>query len=316
MAKIPPTKREMMMNKTLFAPYFDVTVDAIWNDPLAPNGKPNPKYSQAAISHSVDGVYLAFLTADPNNNAAWGAYSSMPISWAKPFCDALIEANIKVIVSFGGAANYDVSARQTVDQLIATYQEVIDILGASQLDFDFENDLYDADKTFTALSTTVKNNPDITLSLTLPVMPYGLVEKGLALVQKSVNAGLKMKVNGMAMDYGQGTDKNMGQAAADVATSLKGQLKTYYPTLTDAELYDLVQVTPMIGLNDDRSMFNFNDINTLSNFSKTNGVNLISMWSLTRDRVGVGEFASASNSGNPEQTKDFEYTERFTNALK
>lgn len=80
----------------------------------------------------------------------------MPIAWAKPFCDALIEANIKVIVSFGGAANYDVSARQTVDQLIATYQEVIDILGASQLDFDFENDLYDADKTFTALSTIVK----------------------------------------------------------------------------------------------------------------------------------------------------------------
>lgn len=72
----------------------------------------------------------------------------------------------------------------------------------------------------------------------------------------------------------------------------------------------------MIGLNDDRSMFNFNDINTLSNFAKTNGVNLISMWSLTRDRVGVGESASASYSGNPEQTKDFEYTERFTNALK
>ncbi|WP_369476359.1 chitinase [Providencia manganoxydans] len=306
----------MMMKKTLFSPYFDVTVDAIWNDPLSPNGKPNPKYSQAAISKGVDGVYLAFLTADANNNAAWGAYSSMPISWAKPFCDALIDANIKVIVSFGGAANYDISVRQTVEQLIATYQDVIDTLGASQLDFDFENDLYDADKAFSALITIVKNNPDIVLSLTLPVMPYGLVTKGLALVQKSVNAGLKMKVNGMAMDYGQGTDKNMGQAAVDVASSLKNQLKIYYPTLTDTELYDLVQVTPMIGLNDDKSMFNFDDINTLSSFAKTNGVNLISIWSLTRDRVGVGESASASYSGNSAQTKDFEYTERFVNALK
>ncbi|MEQ4672123.1 chitinase [Providencia manganoxydans] len=305
-----------MMKKTLFSPYFDVTVDAIWNDPLSPNGKPNPKYSQAAISKGVDGVYLAFLTADANNNAAWGAYSSMPISWAKPFCDALIDANIKVIVSFGGAANYDISVRQTVEQLIATYQDVIDTLGASQLDFDFENDLYDADKAFSALVTIMKNNPDIVLSLTLPVMPYGLVTKGLALVQKSVNAGLKMKVNGMAMDYGQGTDKNMGQAAVDVASSLKNQLKIYYPTLTDTELYDLVQVTPMIGLNDDKSIFNFDDINTLSSFAKTNGVNLISIWSLTRDRVGVGESASASYSGNSAQTKDFEYTERFVNALK
>ena len=49
-----------MMKKTLFSPYFDVTVDAIWNDPLSPNGKPNPKDSQAAISKGVDGVYLAF----------------------------------------------------------------------------------------------------------------------------------------------------------------------------------------------------------------------------------------------------------------
>lgn len=259
---------------------------------------------------------MAFLTADANNNAAWGAYSNIPISWAKPFCDALIDANIKVIVSFGGAANYDISVRQTVEQLIATYQEVIDILGTSQLDFDFENDLYDADKAFTALTTIVKNNPDIVLSLTLPVMPYGLVTKGLALVQKSVNAGLKMKFNGMAMDYGQGTDKDMGQAAVEVATSLKSQLKVYYPTLTDAALYDLVQVTPMIGLNDDKSMFNFNDVNTLSSFAKNNGVNLISIWSLTRDRVGVGDSASASYSGNSAQTKDFEYTERFVNALK
>ena len=304
------------MHKTQFGPYIDVSVNAIWDDwQNYPNGRPNPEYSQAAIKYGMDILYLGFLTADPNNNSAWSAQASMPISWATPMSDELVAGKVKVAVSFGGAANKDVSLVQTPEQLIATYQQAIDILQASHLDYDFENGLYDEDKAFNALAVIIERNPEITLSLTLPTMPTGLTSTGLALVKKSIDAGLVMKINGMAMDYYNPNYPDLGKAAIQAAISIKNQLETFYPTLSDSELFNLVQITPMIGLNDDLTMFTFDDVNILSDFAKTTGVNLLSMWSLTRDMPGASPYPEATSSGNPEQTKDFEYSERFTQAL-
>ncbi|ENR5392347.1 TPA: chitinase [Providencia rettgeri] len=304
------------MHKTYFGPYMDVSVDATWNDwQNYPNGRPNAKYSQAAIKYGVDILSLGFLTATLDKKAAWSAQPSMPISWAKPLCDELIAGGVKVAVSFGGAANQDVSLVQTQEQLINTYQEAIDTLSASHIDLDFENGLYDADNAFSALKVIVDNNPQITLSLTLPTMPTGLTSTGLALVKKSVDAGLMMKVNGMAMDYYDPNITSLGDAAVKAANSIKNQLKPLYPGIDDNELYNYVQITPMIGLNDDLTMFNFNDVNILAEFAKNNGLNLVSMWSLTRDRPGNKPFPEAISSGNPEQTYEFEYTDLFTQQL-
>lgn len=304
------------MHKTQFGPYIDVSVNAIWNDwQNYPNGRPNPEYSQAAIKYGMDILYLGFLTADPSNNAAWSAQASMPISWAVPMSDELVAGKVKVAVSFGGAANKDISLVQTPEQLIATYQQAIDILQASHLDYDFENGLYDADKAFNALAVIVERNPEITLSLTLPTMPTGLTSTGLALVKKSIDAGLVMKINGMAMDYYNPNYPDLGKAAIQAVISIKNQLETFYPTLSDSELFNLVQITPMIGLNDDLTMFTFDDVTILSDFAKTTGVNLLSMWSLTRDMPGASPYPEATSSGNPEQTEDFEYSARFTQAL-
>lgn len=107
------------MKKTQFAPYIDVSVDAIWDDwKNYPEGRPNPKYSQAAINYGMDMLYLGFLTADVNNNAAWSAQSVMPTAWAAPLSQELIQGNVKIAVAFGGATNRDVSVVQTVDQLV------------------------------------------------------------------------------------------------------------------------------------------------------------------------------------------------------
>lgn len=240
----------------------------------------------------------------------------MPISWAKPFCDELIAGGVKVAVSFGGAANQDVSLVQTQEQLIRTYQETIDVLGASHIDLDFENGHYNEDNAFAALKIITENNPNISLSLTLPTMPTGLTITGLDLVKKSVEAGLTMKINGMAMDYYDPNITSLGDAAIKAAISIKNQIKPLHPTVGDKELYDYVQITPMIGLNDDLKMFSFHDANILSVFAKKIGLNLVSMWSLTRDRPGNKPYPEAISSGNPEQTHEFEYTELFTQKLR
>lgn len=304
------------MKKTQFGPFIDISVNAIWSDwQNYPDGRPNPIYSKAAIDYKMDVLYLGFLTADINNQAAWSAQASMPISWAKPLSNELTDAGIKVAVSFGGASNKDISYVQSENELVNTYKKVIEQLNATHLDFDFENGLYDEEKAFAALSVIKEQYPDLTLSLTLPTMPTGLSGVGLSLVKKSIDAGLTMKVNGMAMDYYSPDYTDMGAAAVMAATSIKDQMSSYYPSLSESELYDLVQITPMIGINDDQTMFTFNDVDTLTHYAKNSGLNLVSMWSLTRDKPGNSPWADAGSSGNPEQTKEFEYSARFTEGL-
>ncbi|MGG4607959.1 glycoside hydrolase family 18 protein [Providencia sp. Me31A] len=301
------------MSNTKFGPYLDVSVDALW----WPDSRPNPKYSSAAIKYKMDMLYLGFLTADINNKAAWSAQSATPINWAKPLCDELIAGGVDFAVSFGGAANNDISYVQTKEELIKSYQEVINSLGANCLDFDLENGRYNEDKIFAALQVIKSNNPQIKLSITLPTTTSGLSSTGLLLIKKSFDAGLTMKVNGMAMDYYQGQNINMGEAVISTINGMKKQLSTIFTGLTDEELFSLIQVTPMIGLNDDRSLFKFQDVKLVSDFSKKNGVDLVSMWSLTRDKPGgSNQVAQPTNSGNPEQTKEFEYSELFTKYLK
>ena len=60
-------------------------------------------------------------------------------------------------------------------------------------------------------------------------------------------------VNVMAMDYGQwaAPDGNqMGAYAQQAAQATHDQLAAIYTTLTDAQLWAMVGVTPMIGVND------------------------------------------------------------------
>lgn len=66
----------------------------------------------------------------------------MPLNWAKPIADDLNVANKAIIVSFGGASNPDISSKFTVDQLINTYESVIDMYQIKGLDFDLESGLY------------------------------------------------------------------------------------------------------------------------------------------------------------------------------
>ncbi|HEX7913311.1 MAG TPA: hypothetical protein VF534_35190 [Paraburkholderia sp.] len=86
------------------------------------------------------------------------------------------------------------------------------------------------------------------------------------------------KVNGMAMDYyNRADDSTMGQSAVKAAKSIKAQLQSMYPALSDAELYAKVAITPMIGLNDDYAMFGFGDADTLATFGCQNNLKSLAM---------------------------------------
>ncbi|WP_039056239.1 chitinase [Enterobacter sp. Bisph1] len=300
--------------KTLYTPYIDVTVNADWSDwQTYPNGRPNPLYSEQAKDWKVDGLIFGFITlATQNNTACWAAQPTMPLDWARPLADDLHSDEKEVIISFGGAANQDISNSFNVDQLVETYTSVINDYHAHGLDFDLENGLFDIDKICEALQKIQASYPQVTLSFTLPTLPSGLTDEGLVIVKRAVDAGLKFVINGMAMDYYNPNYANqMGKAARDAATAIKNQLALFYPSLKPDELYRKVAVTPMIGLNDDKSMFTFDDAIMVGEFSRQNSLYYLGEWSLNRDNPSSSSYVNPTSSGNPQQKVSGEYAQHF-----
>ncbi len=130
-------------------------------------------------------------------------------------------------------------------------------------------------------------------------------------------------VNGMAMDYGDSAAPNpagqMGTYAIDVAQSLYGQLSTLYGTaLTSTQLWSMVGVTPMIGVNDaSDEVFQLADASQLVSFAKQKGLGRLAMWSLTRDQedpAGALKYAEATSSSIVQTPFAFsDIFETFTN---
>jgi chitinase len=153
-----------------------------------------------------------------------------------------------------------------------------------------------------ALAGLKAANAGKSVSLTLPVLPTGLVQAGLNIVDAVHNAGLRPvdTINVMAMDYGSANDNggNMLLSAQQAAQSTHNQ----YPN-------DPIGVTPMIGQNDTQ-----NEIFTLANASAfvawakgQSYINRLAFWSLSRDNGGCpGQtFASPTCSGVSQSTWQF-----------
>lgn len=286
-------------------PYVDVTVNAKWNDwKNYPQGRPNPDYSRYASEWNVDGLIFAFITLSVGKKPCWAAIDAMPVEWATSLATELKQQGKKVIISFGDAANADISTTYSVEQLTKTYNEFITKYSADGLDFDLENRLYNADNICAALKGVQKTNPGIKVSFTLPVMPYGLVQEGLRIITAAKNQGLDFVVNGMAMDYGHGSYPERGQAAIDAANAMEKQLRDLYKTTSG--MYSRVAVTPMIGLNDDRGMFKLDDAHKLAQFARKNNLAFLSTWSFNRDTPSAYDYPNATSS-NPQQKIPGEY---------
>ena len=144
-------------------------------------------------------------------------------------------------------------------------------------------------------------------SYTLPVLPTGLTSEGVYVLTSAQTHGAKIAaVNIMAMDYGSGFSPDMSQDAIDAATATQAQIKSVWTTLTDAQAWNTVTVTPVIGLNDDTSeTFTAADADadatTLVNFAKIEHLAWLSFWSATRDSqcsAGAITYTDATCSSN------------------
>jgi hypothetical protein len=209
---------------------------------------------------------------------------------------ALRAAGGDVIMSFGGAANHELALTCTTVQALADeYQAVIDAYQLTSIDFDIEgaatNDTASVQRRSAAIAILQQRaraaNRKLDVTLTLPVMPYGLTPDGLAVVRSAVNAGVVLSsVNIMTMDYGLGSATGkMGIWAIEAATATHNQIAPLYPTLSSAQRYGLVGVIPMIGQNDILGeIFTLADATYVRSQATTLGLARIAIWSASRDQ--------------------------------
>jgi hypothetical protein len=274
------------------APYVDmgVSTESLLNTAITSNGLKS--YTAAFIIG--EGCTQIWGDTEPVGN---DPYIDPEIAKAK-------SEGASVIISSGGAAGYSIPWTCTDQSTInSSLQTIINDYGTNQLDFDIEGaavaDTASATRLFNAMKTLKASNSGLQFSVTLPVLPSGLDNYGVGIVQAAQAVGVKIDiVNIMAMDYYAGTGAEMGTAAINAAQATLGQLKSINSSYT----YANVGITPMIGVNDDGSTFTLADAQSVEGWAASNGIGRLAFWALTRDQscgAASGAARPAAASASP-----------------
>ncbi len=306
----------------VFAPYVDMTLYPTYN------------LVTAMQSASLKYFTLAFIVADSSNAPAWGGYSSYEVNGGT--FDQSIRTQINqvrqlggdVSVSFGGENGQELAQAITnVSTLTTAYQQVINAYGLTHIDFDIEGgavaDHASIDRRSQAIAAleqaAAAAGKTLNVSFTLPVLPTGLTADGLYVLQSALKYGVKISlVNVMAMDFGDGAAPNpqgqMGTYAIDSAQSVFNQLSTLYgSTLSTSQLWGMIAVTPMIGVNDaSDEVFEPSDAQQLVAFAEKVGLGGLSFWSLERDQEDPrGALTYAESTSSSIVQSPYEFSEIF-----
>jgi hypothetical protein len=152
---------------------------------------------------------------------------------------------------------------------------------------------------------------NIQFSYTLPTFPTGLPAAELGVLQNAVADGAKVStVNLETFDYFIGTPQNMLTDTQTAASALVGQLQTLYPGEPNRELWHMVGVTEMPGIDDfgpDETFTKAQAIALLL-WAYRMGIGTLSFWALQRDNGGCpGTKGAGTCSGITQPTWFFSH---------
>lgn len=268
-----------------------------------------PAYEfEQPTSAATRDVVLSFVVADPAKGCepTWGGAYSLDAASDDLDLDRRIarlrQRGGSVVVSFGGAANSELSTSCTdPTALVAAYRSVVERYDLRTIDLDIEGAALDDADGVTRRAVAIKALQDeradagrnLRVWLTLPVSPEGLSAPGRRVVAAMLGQKVDLSgVNAMTMDYG--SSRPAGQSMLDASTAAleatHGQLGRLYAGagqgVGSATLWRRMGATPMIGQNDVAGeIFSTSAARRLSAFAAKNGLGRMSMWSLNRDRT-------------------------------
>jgi hypothetical protein len=277
----------------VFAPYFE-TYDT--------------SGGLAALSQASGAKFLslAFLqTATPGScTAYWDGDPTVPIGPASFGADiaAIQAAGGNVIPSFGGytadTTGTDIAdSCASPDAIAQVFESLITTYHVPRIDLDVEADsLSNAagiNRRNEAIAETEQwaaaHHRHIQFSYTLPTFPTGLTAAGLAVLQNAVADGASIStVNLLTFDYYFGTQQDMVADTETAAAGLVTQLQGLYPGSDASDLWHMVGVTEMPGIDDfgPDETFSKADANTVLHWAQRQGIGTLSFWALQRDNGG------------------------------
>ena len=288
----------------------DATSDAAPTAPRQTSASPSESASEEASSTTSYAPYvsageasdndatgspttynLAFVISDGSDcTPMWNGTEAIGDSTVKSRISQLTESDATVRVSFGGASGKELAEScDTASELAEAYGEALDAAGSTQADFDIEGDtLTDSDSVALrseAIAKLQEERSDLTVTFTLPVMPSGLDDDSLALLESANDKGVQVStVNIMTMNYGESYDGDMGAYALTSAKAAHTQLEEVFG-LSDEGAWQGMALTSMIGVNDvDGETFTLSDAAQVRTFAEEKEIAWVSMWSTFRDQ--------------------------------
>ncbi|MGV4925397.1 chitinase [Streptomyces sp. BHT-5-2] len=298
----------------VFAPYFES-----WT-----GGSPAALSAQSGVDH----LTMAFVqtAAKGSCTALWNGSTDTPISPAS-FGDDIKTIQAKggdVIPSFGGYTA-DTTGTEIADsctdvgQIAAAYEKVITTYDVPRLDMDIEADSLDDSAAVDRRNKAIKlvqdwaaaNGRTVEISYTLPTTTHGLTDSGVALLQNAVSNGARVDVaNIMTFDYYDNATHDMAQDTRTAAQGLYDQLKPLYPGKSTAQLWGMIGIVEMPGVDDfgPAETFTLANAHQVYDWAVSQGIDTLSFWALQRDNGSCpGAPSGDSCSSIPQNTWDFSH---------
>jgi chitinase len=297
---------------TDFRPYVDLTLNVHW-DPNSHTFEP-VNLVKASDESDVGAYRLGFITDAGSCNPAWGGQADFSIyyGWAKKAIADVIANDVEVTITLGSHGGIDISNACTDSELFAAYEKIIETYHPYGLDFDIENNTANVEKITSALAKIKKKYPATKISFTLQTLPDGLPAFGQSVLQNAKNASLDYTVNILAMNFGASYTGDMAQYTILAIQKLHQYLLAMYPQKSPKDLWAMIEVTPMIGINNLISeKFTLSDADKITNYAKHFGLGGTSMQLANRDFPCAINTANNYCSGDNLQTKPYEYEEHF-----
>lgn len=283
------------------APFVDMTAYTSGTE-LSNNGALN----LAAIAKETGKKFfnLGFMQAkgikDGKIDWAWGGFAGLSENDSDQWQYEGIKKTIRELrvvggdaaVSFGGlntGAFWEVSHDE--DMLYDAYMEVVQGYGFTRVDFDVEAGAmgYIENLLNAKAVKRLQDTTGVQVTLTLPVMPTGLISTGLSVLQAYLEAGVDLtNVNIMTMCYGPSVI-DYAHGSLDAVDNTMVQLKNHYRryagiTLTDEEAYTKLGTTPSIGFeNEQHPYFTTEMFNQVVEHARERKIGMVSYWSMNRD---------------------------------
>jgi hypothetical protein len=288
----------------------------------------------AALAQESGARYLtmAFVqTEEPGScEPLWNGLPETPIShsvYGKEIAK-LKSRGGDVSVSFGGGAasglGTDIAdSCADISRIAAAYEKVITTYGVTRIDLDVEgtslNNAAGVDRRNKAISLVKRwahrNHREIQFVYTFPSFATGLAPNGIAALTNAVSNGADIDlVNIMTFDYYDGKQHDMAADTFTAADGLVATLKELYPSRNAKQLWGMVGVTEMIGLDDYGSggetgpleIFTLADAEAVTEWAGSKGIGSLSFWALGRDNGNCPGAHDGTCSGVVQS--DWQYT--------